>query len=66
MVRKRHFLAGLGGLLITLYFLGGAFLDMLQNLFNMDIPMQYYGLLSLGFIIGFIAINIRERRRRRS
>jgi len=64
MAKVKHFLAGLGGLLITLYFLGGAFLDMLQNLFNVDIPMQYYGLLSLGFIIGFIAIHIKTRRRR--
>ncbi len=63
MVRKTHFLAGLGGLLIILYFLGGAFLDTLENLFNINIPMQIYGLLSLGFIIGFIAIHIHNKRR---
>ena len=61
MARKKHFLAGLGGMLIFLYFFGGSLLDALENLANISVPNWAYGLLSLGFLVGFTISYFRDK-----
>ena len=61
MARKRHLLAGLGGTLIFLYFFGGSLLDALENLMNINVPDWAYGLLSLGFLVGFTVTYLKKR-----
>ena len=63
---KKHFVfagVSLAMLLIIIYQLGSAILDALTSLFNMDVPIQYYGILSLLFIIGMIIILVKGDRR---
>ena len=56
---KKH--AAIGGLslamvLILIYQLGGAILDAISSLGNIQVPDAYYGVLSLAFIFATILI----------
>ena len=61
---KKHIAAGsisLAMILILIYQLGGAILDAIASLGNIQVPDAYYGVLSLLFIFGIVYMWLRGR-----
>ena len=48
-------------LALFIYQVGSALLDMIQSLFNVNVPEQYYGILALIFIFASIYLFIKHK-----
>jgi len=66
MGRKKKAGIGIGliGLLTFLYLFGNSVLDTANYLFNINVPLQYYGILSILMIIACLLMIWKGSRRR--
>jgi len=59
--KKAGISIGLIGFLTFLYLFGNSVLDAMTYLFNINVPLQYYGILSLCMIIACILMLLRGK-----